>query len=323
MATRQTIPEKSAIFHATLKVPTAGPEELVSDVRDSLVGHEFEVAGQVIVLEKNVAVGSASLEELMAVRDGRQMREVMHADPPQVSEDAHQEVAAHLMAKSSGGCVVVVASDGSFKGVLSPQRMLAVLIEEHEEDLARLGGYTAGSRQARRAAEESVPRRLWHRLPWLLIGLLGAMLSAVILGGFEGRLEANVLIALFIPAIVYMADAVGTQTETLAIRALAVGVPIRDLVLKELVTGAVIGLVIGAAFFLFSLIGWGDSKVALAVGIALLASSTIATVVAMLLPALFQKLGIDPAFGSGPLATVAQDLLSILTYLGVVVLIAA
>ncbi len=68
-------------------------------------------------------------------------------------------------------------------------------------------------------------QRLWHRLPWLLVGLLGAMAATALVGGFERQLEANVLLAFFIPAVVYMADAVGTQTEAVLIRALSAGKP--------------------------------------------------------------------------------------------------
>lgn len=70
-------------------------------------------------------------------------------------------------------------------------------------------------------------RRFWHRLPWLLLGLAGAFLAAGIVGSFERQLEENVILAFFMPGIVYMADAVGTQTETLVVRGISVGVPIR------------------------------------------------------------------------------------------------
>jgi magnesium transporter len=71
-----------------------------------------------------------------------------------------------------------------------------------------------------------VARRLWHRLPWLGLGLLGAMASAVIVGSFEDEIKTQVLLAFFLPAVVYMADAVGTQTETLVIRGMALGIPV-------------------------------------------------------------------------------------------------
>jgi magnesium transporter len=155
-------------------------------------------------------------------------------------------------------------------------------------------------------------------LPWLLLGLVGAMLSAVIVGSFEEQLSTQVLIAFFIPAVVYMADAVGTQTEVVMIRGLAAGISLRRVLRREALTGLVMGVIVGAAFFLFALAGWGETDVAIAVALALVASCSIATVVAMALPALFQRLGKDPAFGSGPLATVIQDVLTIVVYFAIV-----
>ena len=81
------------------------------------------------------------------------------------------------------------------------------------------------------------------------------------------------------------------------------------------------GVVVGGVFFAFAVVGWGDEQVATAVAIALLASCSIATLVAMALPAAFHRFGRDPAFGSGPLATVLQDLLSIAVYLAAVVVL--
>ena len=169
--------------------------------------------------------------------------------------------------------------------------------------------------EARIASRESVTRRLRHRLPWLIIGLAGAAASAVMVGGYEEQLSRDVVLAFFLPGIVYMADAVGTQTETLIIRGLSVGVPIREVVRREAVTGLMIGLAIAALTFPFVLWGWGDADVAVAVAVSLLAACGCASVIAMGLPAILRRSGVDPAFGSGPLATVIQDLLSIVVYL--------
>jgi magnesium transporter len=236
-------------------------------------------------------------------------------NPPLVGPDDDERAVAERMVARGESSLAVVGADGRFIGLIPPYRMLAVLLAEHEEDLARLGGFLAGTRRARSAAEESVKRRLWHRLPWLLLGLGGAMLSTALLAAFERELEAQVLLAFFVPGIVYMADAVGTQTEAVLIRGLSVGISMSSVVRRELVTGLVVGTAVGGAFFGFALLAWGDVEVATAVGVALLASCSIATLVAMLLPWSFQRAGVDPAFGSGPLATVIQDLLSILVYL--------
>jgi magnesium transporter len=214
---------------------------------------------------------------------------------------------------------MAVVTDGRFVGFIPPSAMLRVLLTQHDQDFARLGGYVAGTSRARLAAEEGVRQRILHRLPWLLLGLLGAMLSAVLVGSFEDELSKNVLLAFFVPGVVYMADAVGTQTEAVLIRGMSAGVPIRAVVRRELVAGLLMGTLLAGLFLPFALLLWGDAGVAAGVALALLASCSIATLVAMALPWLFQRLGYDPAFGSGPLATVIQDLLSITVYFAVAI----
>src|SRR6185503_17986463 len=100
----------------------------------------------------------------------------------------------------------------------------------------------AGSSEARTASDESVLSRLKHRLPWLIVGLVGAILSADLVGMFEAQLQAQVILAFFVPGIVYLADAVGTQTETLVIRGMSLGIPVQRVFWRELVTGCLIGI---------------------------------------------------------------------------------
>lgn len=175
--------------------------------------------------------------------------------------------------------------------------------------------------EERATTVEGVRKRLAHRLPWLGIGLIGAMASAWMVGAAEEELAKTVAVAFFLPAIVYMADAVGTQTEVLAVRGLAVGVSIREIVFKELIAGLLIGVCISAAFFPFCLLMYGDAALAVAVSISLLVSSTVASIVALVLPWILSSRGRDPAFGSGPISTVIQDLLSIAIYLALASLI--
>ena len=304
-----------------MSVPTASPDELVRDLRSGLAGKTFEVADEVVVLDDGVAVGLITLESLLACQDGQQVREIMDVDPPTVAEHTDQEIVAHKMVEHGGRCVVVTGADGDFRGLICSESMLEVLLAEHEQDLARIGGYMSGEGQSRNAAVEPVGRRLWHRLPWLVVGLLGAMVSALMMGAFEETLESNVLVALFVPAIVYMAGAVGAQTQTVLIRAFAIGVTTREILVRELVTGVLMGIFIGGVFLGFSVLVWGDVHVAMAVAVALFASAAVAVAVALALPSFFQRLGLDPAFGSGPLATLIQDLLSIGTYFAAVIIL--
>lgn len=306
-----------AAAHATARVPTATPTDAVEGVRGALPGQSFESADEVAVLDGGELVGVVPLEVLFASPGEASIASVMDADPPAVGPESPQEEVARKAVKHTESSIAVVDGAGRFVGFIPAHRLLEILLDEHDEDIARLGGYLATTERARTAADEPVKRRLWHRLPWLVAGLIGAMASALIVGAFEEQLETKVLLAFFVPAVVYMADAVGTQTETLLIRGLAVGVTVREILRRELITGLLIGLLIAAVFFPFAALGWGDDDVAIAVSLALFASCAIATAVAMVLPWALNRLGRDPAFGSGPVATIIQDLLSIAVYLAI------
>lgn len=302
-------------------VPVVDPQATAGAVRTGLVGHTYDEVDDLAVCIEGRLVGMVTIEALTAAAEQVPMVEIMDPDPPSIAPGVDQEQAAWRMVQRRESGLAVVGDDDRFIGVIPPYRMLGALLGSHDRDMARLGGFLHDSSQARRASEEPVHRRLWHRLPWLLVGLAGAMVAALIVGGFEDALAENVLIALFIPGIVYMADAVGTQTETLIVRGISVGVSVRQVVRLEAVTGLCVGLILATVFFPLGVLIWGEVDVAFAVAVALFAACSTATLVALTLPWAFHRLGVDPAFGSGPLATVIQDLLSILIYFGVVELL--
>jgi magnesium transporter len=238
----------------------------------------------------------------------------MDRDAPVVRPGVDQEIAAWQAVRHEEAALAVVNGNGRFVGIIPPHRLLAVLLSEHEEDLSRLGGFLRSTSNARVTSEEPVRRRFRHRLPWLLVGLGGALAAADFVGWFESQLRHKVMLAFFIPGIVYLADAVGTQTETIVVRGLSVGVSMRRMLGRELLAGLAIGLAIAVIAGPLVWWRWGDADVALSVALSLFAACSTATVAAMTLPWLFDALGLDPAFGTGPLATVIQDLLSILIY---------
>jgi magnesium transporter len=273
----------------------------------------------VAVCDGDRLVGLVRLEQLLAADPETAVAALVEGAQSRVTLQEDLEAVAWLAAETGVRTIAVEDESGRLLGVVPPERLLGVLAREHEEDLARLGGFLARTSEARAASEETVRRRLWHRLPWLALGLGGAMLSAGIVASFEEDIQKQVLLAFFVPAVVYMADAVGTQTETVVIRGMAVGVPLSRIARREITSGVVLGALLAACFFGFALAGWGDGRIATIVAISLFASASIATVVAMTLPYLLARMGRDPAFGSGPLATVIQDLLSIVVYFAVAV----
>ena len=306
----------SAIGFATDRVPIAGPEEAAWEVLARLEpSGRFDTVADVAIVGNERLLGLVRIEDLLAAPATATMASLMDTDPPVVSPGMDQEVAAMKAVTHGESSLAVVDDDGRFLGLIPPHRMLGVLLDEHREDLARLSGFLHQSESARAATEEGLARRLWHRFPWLAVGLAAAMAAAAIVAGFEEGLSARIELVFFIPGIVYIADAVGTQTEVLVVRGLSVGVSVRNIVGRELATGFALGAILAALAYL-PILTWFDQPVALAVSASIWAASAVATLVAMTLPWLLSKSGMDPAFGSGPLATVAQDLLSLLIYFG-------
>lgn len=305
---------RTALRHATDKVPVATPSDRASDVIDGLRHRVFESASVIAVLDGDLFVGVVTMEQLLAAEPDVPMVELMDPGAPTVAPHTHQELAAWQAVRHGEPGLAVVDEDRRFLGLIAPQQLLTVLLEEHDEDIARLGGFLASSAEARSASTETVIRRLWHRMPWLLVGLAGALASAVVVGAFDRQLQEEVLIAFFVPGVVYIADAVGVQTTSLVVRGLSVGVGIRRIALREAITGGLMGLMLASVTLPLVWLLWGSPEVAWAVSIALFAASSFATLIAMALPALIHRLGKDPAYGAGPLSTVIQDLLSLVVY---------
>ena len=310
-----------AAEHTCTKVPITSPSQRAAELRETLVRQRYESASHIVVCEGDKFCGIVRVEDLLAAPADASIASLMDADAPYVAPGVDQEVAAWHAIRHGESALSVVDKEGRFIGIIPPHRLLAVLLSEHEEDLSRLGGFLRSTSVARKTSEEPVERRFKHRLPWLLLGLGGAFVAADFVGWYETQLQQTIMLAFFIPGIVYLADAVGTQTETIVVRGLSVGVNMQRMVWRELLAGIGIAVAIAAVAGPLVWWRWGDANVALVVGLSLFVACSTATVIAMTLPWLLDTFGLDPAFGSGPLATVIQDLLSIVAYFAVAVLL--
>lgn len=308
---------ETAAEHLCTRVPTASPSSPVEEIRASLREGAYESLTHIAILQEGKLVGVLTIEDLFSAPDETLASEVMDPDPPVAAPGTDQEVVARQAVRHGESALAVVDEERRFLGFAPPRRLLAVLLWEHEEDMDRLGGFLRGTEEARSASREPAVRRFRHRVPWLFVGLVGALLAADLVGAFERQLQETVVLAFFVPGIVYLADAVGTQTETVVIRGLSVGVGLRQMARPELFSGLLTGLTLSVVFYPVALWRWGDGEVALTVSLSLFAACSVATLIAMTLPGAISRFGKDPAFGSGPLATVIQDLLSILIYFAV------
>ncbi len=161
----------------------------------------------------------------------------------------------------------------------------------------------------------SAMRLVKVRLPWLLFGLVGGMVATLIVRSSEGALLERLALAFFIPVIVYMSDAVGTQTETLFIRALVIEkINLAKYLVKEVFVGFLLGTVLGVLLFIYSMIMFNDIEVSFVVAISIVVSSICSVIIATLVPLLLRHFGKDPAIGAGPFTTIVQDIFALVIY---------
>ena len=166
-------------------------------------------------------------------------------------------------------------------------------------------------------SEESINHLIEHRIPWLLIGLLGGLFATLIVSKYEEILASDVRVAFFIPIIVYLSDAVGTQTETIYVRALSnskKNISFAKYILKESLVGMGLGLISGTILGVFATYWLKSSAIGITIGLTMLINLTLAPMLAVIIPNLLYKRHADPALGAGPVATIIQDLISLLVY---------
>jgi magnesium transporter len=306
--------------HVVASVLHARPEDRAADVLARLAMEKPACLELVLGVDgRGALVGAAPLSRVVALQSGDPIEKALERDFPRVRPHTDQEHAASLALHHGVDALPVVDAEGRALGVMPAQALMQVLRREHVEDLHVLAGIHREESQARHAIEDPPMRRVRHRLPWLLAGLAGAAVATMAMAGFESTLSAHIAVAFFVPGIVYLADAIGTQSEAVAVRGLSLTRSgIAHLLAGELRTGMAIGASLGLLSFLPIWVAFGDVRLAAAVATAIFAAGTMAAALGLLLPWWLARLGRDPALGSGPIATVIQDILSLLVYFAVV-----
>jgi magnesium transporter len=307
---------ESAAEHMVARVPRVPPHALAGDVVDGLKGTVYDTASVIFVVEPSgKLVGLVPLAELLAAPISAPMRTIMRAAPEAADPRLDQEHVAALALKQGIDAVPVVDGDGMLLGAVPAQALIAILRREHIEDLQVMAGILRQSTLAVSALEEHAVDRLRRRLPWLVIGLSASTLATFVMARFEHVLQSNLAVAFFVPALVYMADAIGTQAESVAVRGLSLARrPLHQIVAREAALGALMGAALGALMMLIVYVGFGDAGLAAVVAVSLFAASLTASLLGLMLPWALGRMGFDPALGSGPVGTILQDVLTLLIY---------
>lgn len=304
---------------------SAVEEQTASGFLSSIPGLTVDDAAVVYVVDDDCRfVGALSLAELLRAAPHRTLGELADRSWPRAGCETDREDAATLAITAGRGNVAVFDASGRLVGAVDGRTLCRILRDEHLEDLHHMSGILGRTEQARAALGGSAFKRAQYRLPWLLLGLAGSAIATMLMAGYEATLTRNLAIAYFVPAVVYLADAVGTQAEAIAVRSLSLtSSGLSGLMVAELLTGCTIGAVLGLIALPLVWFGFGALDLAVAVAITLVGASTLATTLGFMLPWIFSRLGFDPALGSGPIATVIQDIASLGINLAVVELVVA
>lgn len=298
-------------------------EEAIIRLRE--VAPEAETIYYVYVVDSQTKLsGVLSLRDLIAAQDGTLLKEIMYRNVISVPADMDQEEVARVVARYDLLAVPVVDDEQRLLGIITVDDILDVIEEEATEDIYRLAG--TSEVEGINILDASASGLARRRLPWLLICLLGGLLSGSVIGVFEETLQSIVILAVFIPVIMDMGGNVGTQSSTIFVRGLATGeISSRDIwkyFFREVKVGLTMGLANGAIIALAALFWKGipvlglphGLVLGLVVGLAMFFTITLAAIIGTLVPIIFNYYGIDPAISAGPFVTTIKDVTGLLIY---------
>lgn len=295
-------------------------DELVGNVKKTITtkAKELEIVDYAYVVdEQNKLLGVTSLKEILQAPDESKITTIMK-HPVTVDFHTDQERLIYLVLKHDLKAIPVVDGQNRLKGVVPYHTILKVFHHEFREDILRSGGI---HHHVKEIEEITTPasRLVQARLPSLVLGLLGGLLAAYIVTGFEQVLESYLALAAFIPVVVYLSDAVGTQSQTLIVRMIALEpqFSVRKYLTRELKIGGVLGIIFAILLFAAGTLGWGGLHIGFVIGSSIFLSIIFQAFMATYLSAFLAKLKIDPALASGPLTTIISDITSLAMYFAI------
>ena len=257
--------------------------------------------------------GILSLKRFLYAKDDTLIKDIFKKDSISVLDTEPAESVALKMEKYDLVVIPVVDIKNKLLGRITIDDALDVIKEEAEKDYQLASGI---SEKVESSDSLFVISRA--RLPWLLIGMLGGILGAYVIGFFEEHLKENAVMASFIPLILAMGGNVGVQSSAIIVQSLANNTlnyeSIFKRLLKELIVALFNGLICSVIALLFCWITRSDFDLALTIGVSLVAVFTYAGLFGTFVPLILNKYKIDPALATGPFITTTNDIIGLLIY---------
>lgn len=270
---------------------------------------------QVLVIDpKMKPVGTMSLDRILRTQRPVKAEDIMRPDPILIAADADQEDVAYLFQQYDLVSAPVVDSQNRLLGTIMVDDVVDVIHEEAEEDIMLLAGVNEGG------IHESTLQMTRVRFTWLLANLVTAIVASTVIAQFDATIEQMVALAILMPIVASMGGNAGTQTLTVAVRALGM----RELtesnalrvVYKEFLVGGINGVFFAVIMGVIAAVWFGDQLLGGVIAAAMVINMVVAAFAGILVPLGLARAGIDPAVSSSVFVTTITDVVGFLAFLG-------
>ncbi len=273
----------------------------------------------IFLIENNKKViGVVPIGRLMGSKRDIDLYKITNKDIKLIDVNTDQEEVAYLFSKYGLVSAAVVDSNERIIGSITVDDVVDVIEEEREEDILKLGG--VGQADIYNAVIDTTK----SRFSWLLVNLLTAIVASIVIGFFEASIEKVVALAILMPIVASMGGNAGTQTLTVAVRALAVKelttTNALKIISKETFIGGINGIIFAIIISLVSMYWFQDLMLGIIIGVAMVLNLIVAGFAGIIIPLALEKLKIDPALASGVILTTITDVFGFLSFLGLATL---
>ena len=267
-----------------------------------------------LVNPRHHVVGQLAIGQLLRARRGNKLTDIAEEDPHVIPADTDQEEVAALFKRTTITSVPVIDDSERLIGVITVDDVVSVIDEEASEDLLRLGGVGSDD------LTESTVSTAFSRFRWLAINLVTALLASSVVGHFSVTVEKIVALAVLMPIVAGMGGNAGTQTLTVAVRALATkelsAANYWRVTGKEMMVGLINGCLCAMIMGSIATLWFHDIRLGLVIGAAMVTNIFIAGLAGTLIPIGMSRMKFDPAISSGVFLTTVTDVVGFASFLG-------
>ena len=259
-------------------------------------------------------VGNVTLGKLMRSRRETKLADILEETFQVIPATQEEGDVAYAFNQYHLISAPVVDEEGRLIGVITIDDAMSVLDEEHEEDILRLAGVGEGS------LSDRVVETTKQRLPWLAVNLVTAIAASLVISQFEAAIAQIVALAVLMPIVASMGGNAGTQSLTVAVRAIATrdltGSNVWRVIRRECLVGLVNGLIFAIVMGIVGIIWFGSPGLGYVIAVAMVINLVVAGLAGTGIPILLERFGIDPALASGAFVTTVTDVVGFFAFLG-------